>query len=109
MIDDFDVDFEVDDFVDLILLFDDVIEVIEVIDGDELVDVDVIVEVVDGGIDECDNGNGNGDEIVLYVEFDFYEFFVCVSGQFSDEFDDVEVLVICFMDYFVDYVKELED
>ncbi|MCO8267075.1 hypothetical protein ACOZ4B_19545 [Haloferax prahovense] len=106
MTDDPDADAEADDAADSTPPADDATEPS---DGDEPVDTDATVEAADGGTDEPDNGNGNGDETVPHVELDLYELSVRVSGQSSDELDDVEASATRLMDYLVDHAKELED
>ncbi|WEL29696.1 Uncharacterized protein HBNXHx_1582 [Haloferax volcanii] len=109
MTDDPDADPEADDSADSTPSSDDATEATEATDGDEPVDADATVEAADGGTDERDNGNGNGDETVPHVELDLYELSVRVSGQSSDELDDVEASATRLMDYLVDHAKELED
>ncbi|WP_042666205.1 MULTISPECIES: hypothetical protein [unclassified Haloferax] len=108
MTDDPDADPEADDTADSTSPAD-AAEATEPTDGDEPVDADAAVEAADGGTDERDDGNGNGDETVPHVELDLYELSVRVSGQSSDELDDVEASATRLMDYLVDHAKELED
>jgi len=107
MTDDPDADPEADGTAASTPSSDDATEAAEATDGDE--PVDATVEAADGGTDERDNGNGNGDETVPHVELDLYELSVRVSGQSSDELDDVEASATRLMDYLVDHAKELED
>ncbi|POG57120.1 hypothetical protein [Haloferax marisrubri] len=106
MTDDPDADPEADEPADSTPPSDDATEPS---DGDEPADAAATVEAADGGTDERDNGNGNGDETVPHVELDLYELSVRVSGQSSDELDDVEASATRLMDYLVDHAKELED
>ncbi|QOS11780.1 uncharacterized protein HfgLR_08195 [Haloferax gibbonsii] len=106
MTDDPDADAEADDPADSTPPSEDTTEPT---DGDEPVDAEATVEAADGGTDERDNGNGNGDDTVPHVELDLYELSVRVSGQSSDELDDVEASATRLMDYLVDHAKELED
>ncbi|AKU07666.1 hypothetical protein [Haloferax gibbonsii] len=106
MTDDPDADAEADDPADSTPPSEDATEPT---DGDEPVDAEATVEAADGGTDEHDNGNGNGDDTVPHVELDLYELSVRVSGQSSDELDDVEASATRLMDYLVDHAKELED
>ncbi|ELZ77734.1 hypothetical protein DEQ92_00590 [Haloferax sp. Atlit-6N] len=106
MTDDPDADAEADDPADSTPPSEDATEPT---DGDEPGDAEATVEAADGGTDERDNGNGNGDDTVPHVELDLYELSVRVSGQSSDELDDVEASATRLMDYLVDHAKELED
>jgi hypothetical protein len=82
------------------------VETDESTDGDE-VSVDAAAEPAsDGGnTDE----NGNGDETVPHVELELYELAVRVSGQSTDELEDVEASATRLMGFLIDRAKQLED
>ena len=79
------------------------------VDGDEPPQ-DVAVDgesqqASDGGIDD----DGNGDETVPHVELELYELSVRVSGQSTDQLEDVESSATRLMDFLIDHAQQLED
>ena len=53
--------------------------------------------------------NGNGDETVPNVELDLFDLSVRVSGQSTDDLNDVEETARSLMDYLVQQAHALED
>ncbi|KAB1194172.1 hypothetical protein GJR96_12310 [Haloferax sp. MBLA0076] len=67
-------------------------------------------QAADGGTDDDENGNGYGDdETVPHVELELYELSVRVSGQSTDELEDVESSATRLMNFLIDQAKQLED
>ncbi|KAB1188354.1 MULTISPECIES: hypothetical protein [Haloferax] len=64
-------------------------------------------QAADGGTDEDENGYG--DETVPHVELELYQLSVRVSGQSTDELEDVESSATRLMNFLIDQAKQLED